>query len=314
MLFISYSRVDVTETKILSGDLASKGVECWLDESNIPMGQAFVAKLGEALQRSDAFLMVDTPLSRRSHWVSREVKTAIRFRREGRSHTLARVYSPPCEGQVGSPWDNSFPLDTVACESLAELLAVRSTPRRVIAANADVSSVSIEGNGLGQPSNWSGRQDELRHLDEWWSEPARGAWIQGLGGNGKSGLVQTWITALGYLGYDEPVKAAVLYVPGREVVKLEDAVGRLKSWQLHAAHEGKLVFLDGYDEASPAADLEVLLQEALRLGCRAIITSRRQVPVPLVDRFRSINLSSMSRDDAPSMLSDFGSVRTVFPR
>ena len=48
MLFISYSRVDVTGTKNLSEALLSKGVECWLDESNIPVGQAFVAQLGEA--------------------------------------------------------------------------------------------------------------------------------------------------------------------------------------------------------------------------------------------------------------------------
>jgi hypothetical protein len=66
MLFISYSRADVTGTKNLSEALLSKGVECWLDESNIPVGQAFVAQLGEALQRSDAFLLVDTPASRRS--------------------------------------------------------------------------------------------------------------------------------------------------------------------------------------------------------------------------------------------------------
>ena len=65
MLFISYSRADVIGAKNLADALLSKGVEFWLDEYNIPVGQAFVAQLGEALQRSDAFLLVDTPASRK---------------------------------------------------------------------------------------------------------------------------------------------------------------------------------------------------------------------------------------------------------
>ena len=283
-----------------------QGVECWLDESNIPVGQAFVSQLGEALQRSDAFLLVDTPASRRSYWVSREVKTAIRYRGEGRYHRLFRVYSPPCEVGVEPVWDASFPLDADAREWPAELLAVGSTPRRATAAGEDVSSVSIEGNGLGQPKNWSGRQDELRKLDEWWFESTRGEWVQGLGGIGKSGLVQTWITALGYLGYEDPVKVTVLHVQGREVVDTADAIGRLTTWQARAAHECKLFFLDGYDEAPPGSNLEVVLQEALRLGSRVVVTSRSQAPSSLLNTFRSINLNSMSRRDATSILSDFG--------
>jgi hypothetical protein len=80
MLFISYSMAYVTETENLSGALLSKGVEFWLDEYNIPVGQAFVAQLGEALRRSDAFRLVDTPASRRFYCISREIKTAIRYR------------------------------------------------------------------------------------------------------------------------------------------------------------------------------------------------------------------------------------------
>jgi hypothetical protein len=78
------------------------------------------------------------------------------------------------------------------------------------------------------------------------------------------------------------------------------------AWQLLAANNCKLFFLDGYDEAPPGADLEVLLQEVLRMGSRVVVTSRSQAPSLFFETFQSINLASMSRRDAASMLSAFG--------
>ncbi len=231
MLFISYSRADVRATKSLAEALLSKSIDSWRDESNIPVGQAFVAELGQALQRSHAFLLLDTPASRRSYWVSREVRTATRYRAEGRYHTLLRIYSAACEDGVESHWDASLPLDTRTCDRMVELLALRSTQRAARGASEDIWSVSIASNGLGQPSNWSGRQDELRKLDDWWFQSHPGAWVQGLGGIGKSGLAQTWITALAYLGYEDRVNATVLYLPGREIVETGHALGKVASWQ-----------------------------------------------------------------------------------
>lgn len=306
MLFVSYSRTDIGETSDFARALSRHGVECWIDESNIPVGQTFVAQLGEALQGSDAFLLVDTPASRSSYWVSREVKTAIRYRGEGRYHKVLRAYASPCEGGIGPNWDASFPLDTHAHERTAEILAGRSTQGEASAPRGPVSGVSIEGNGLGQPSNWTGRQDELRHLDNWWFESTPGAWVQGLGGIGKSGLVQTWITALAYLGYEDPVTASVLHSPGREVVGVADAFDRLATWQTRVGNGCKLFFLDGYDEASSGTDMEALLQEAGRIGSRVIVTSRSEIPSSFLERFRTIDLSSMSRRDATAMLAEFG--------
>jgi hypothetical protein len=40
MIFVSYSRSDVTVTRQLIGALEMMGESCWLDESNIPVGQA----------------------------------------------------------------------------------------------------------------------------------------------------------------------------------------------------------------------------------------------------------------------------------
>ncbi|MFL5383854.1 MAG: TIR domain-containing protein [Longimicrobiaceae bacterium] len=305
-MFISYSRTDIAVAKALVEGLSSKGVECWLDESNIPVGQAFVAQLGEALRKSDAFLLVDTPASRASYWVSREIGASIRYQREGRYQAVLRACAPSCRVGEESHWDASLTLDARAHERIAERVSARARPWEAVPEGRSPEGVSIEGNGLGQPSSWSGRQQELRMLDEWWHGPTRGAWVQGMGGLGKSGLVQTWITALACLGYEEPVTATVLHLAGREVVDTADAIGKLTTWQTRASGECKLFFLDGYDEAPPGTDLKGLLQVALRFGSRIVVTSRGSVPSSFLHEFRSFSLHSLSRRDATAVLAEFG--------
>ena len=306
MLFISYSRNEITGARNLEQTLSSKGVECWRDESNIPVGQAFVAQMGDALRRSDSFLLVDTPASRSSYWVSREVGAAIRYRGSGRYHTLVRIYAPTCECAERSEWEASFPLDAHSVGRITELLAARSAARAATPASGEVSGVSIAGHGLGQPHNWLGRHEDLRHLDQWWFGFVPGAWVQGLGGIGKTGLLQTWISALAYLGYEEPARATVLHVLGREAVETTDAIGRLATWQLRDPRECHLLFLDGYDEGPQGEKLEALVREALRLGTRLVVTSRSPVPTSLLDAFHSIPVHSMQRRDATSLLAEYG--------
>ena len=88
--------------------------------------------------------------------------------------------------------------------------------------------------------------------------------------------------------------------------ELLDAIDKLATWQTRVGHGCKLFFLDGYDEASSRADMGVLLQEAERIGTRIIVTSRSKRPSSLLERFRSIDLSSMSRRDATAVLAEFG--------
>ena len=54
MMFVSYSRSDIAATRALVEALVTDGVECWLDESNIPVGQAFVERSGTALSEADS--------------------------------------------------------------------------------------------------------------------------------------------------------------------------------------------------------------------------------------------------------------------
>lgn len=306
MLFISYSRAEIEATKRIEDELLRRGIECWLDESNIPVGEAFVTQLGDALNQADSFLLLDTPASRDSYWVLREVMTAMRYRCEGRFHTVFRIYSAGSADCIHSKWDAALLLRDDALETSAELISRRSSLVETTPATENIADVLIESGGLGQPSNWMGRQDELRILDEWWFQPSRGAWVHGVGGIGKSGLVQTWIAALAHLGYQDRVKASVLYIAGREITETVSMMRKLAEWHSGAHNRSKLLFVDGYDEATPGTDTETFLQRVLTCKGRVIVTSRVKPPPSLAHFFQDISLDAMSRRDSTSVLAEMG--------
>jgi hypothetical protein len=307
MIFVSYSRSDIADTRSLVESLSTEGLEYWLDEWNIPVGQAFVERLGNALREADGFLLVDTPASRSSYWVSRELQTALRYRREGRYHTALRLYSADCEDTKGTNWDISVPVNEHARDRVAKFLAGRHTARGVSDHDVELGGVSILNNtGLGQPSNWTGRQQELHNLDQWWFGSSPGAWLCGPAGTGKSGLLQTWVTALSCLGYDRPVSASVLYLAGRQMVDVSEAKHALFTWESKAASPRRLLLVEGHDEARSTADLEEVLEQAFRLGARALVTSRSPLPQPLAQYFTNVSLDRMTRRDSVAILSQFG--------
>jgi hypothetical protein len=305
MMFVSYSRSDIIATRAVVEALSMEGIECWFDQSNIPVGQAFVELLGTALRQADSFLLVDTPSSRSSYWVAREMQTSSRYRREGRYHSNVRVYSPDCEQANATTWDASMFLSPSAPTHIAKFLAGRHTARLSPDLGGELGSVSIiNSTGLGQPSNWTGRQDELRALDAWWFGSLPGAWLNGLGGSGKSGLLQTWITALFYFGYGDPVSASVLYLRGSEV-EVTETQCTLNTWEPRVAST-RLLVVDGHDEARSTPDVEKILAQAIHLGARVLVTSRTTVPPPLSMYFISLHLGGMTRRDSVAILNQFG--------
>ena len=232
---------------------------------------------------ADSFLLVDTPASRSSYWVSRESQTASRYRIDGRYRSVLRLYSLGCERTDAASCDASMLFNHQAPDLIARFLAGRRTAQRSPNTDAQVGSVTfLNSSGLGQPSNWTGRQDDLRALDEWWLGSVPGAWIQGLGGSGKSGLIQTWVTALSSLGYREPVSANVLYLRGSEVNDSE-TLRILRTSTLSATSPSVLLILDGHDEAQSTREVEEILAKAIQLGARSVVTSRASIPGPLTN-------------------------------
>lgn len=307
MVFISYSRADINNVRPIVERLRRNGIDCWLDESNIPVGEAFVVQLGEALARADAFILVDTPASRASYWVKRERITAFRLRDERRAFIVARMFSPEL-ADSGEPWNVSVPLTPAGEEGLLNILR-NQMPQSASEKPKQLSSGAGREGDFGQPQNWSGRQEELERLDNWWVGSKAGAWVRGLGGSGKSGLIQTWVTALEYLGYESAQAVGIFFISGREGISSPPSDSSVKDFLRRATRfQRTLIVLDGFDEVTDSVFAEQLLSEALAHGARVLVSSRSAVPEPLLDSFTAIDLDAMSQRDAVAFLAQMGVV------
>jgi hypothetical protein len=305
MVFVSYSRAEINQVRPVVDRLRRNGVECWLDESNIPVGAAFVVRLGEALARANAFLLIDTPASRASYWVKRERTVALRFANERRSFLIARMFSE-VPADLEGPWSISVAFTPAGEEGLLDVF------RNQLGRDTSVTQTVLAHNNVregqfGQPENWVGRHDELDILDEWWAGSVPGAWVRGLGGSGKSGLIQTWVTALEDLGYDRAPPLAVLFLPGRAIESSGQSESPLRSFLKRTIEiQHKLVVLDGFDEASDTRFVEKLLHDALTCGAKVLVSSRQEIPKSLVGSFVAIALNTMSRRESVAFLNQMG--------
>jgi len=307
MMFVSYSRDESELTRELVKNLSLEGIECWFDESNIPVGQAFVEHLGRGLREVDCYLLVDTPASRASYWVTRELQAAFRYRRDGKYHSVFRLYTTKNRYIDTSGWDESLLLDSNAPVQIAKFIADRRIGQPTPDFCDERENVTfLNRSGLGQPKNWSGRQDKLRELDEWWRGYFPAAWLYGSGGGGKSGLLQTWITALSCLGYGEPVSVSVMYLRGSEIDVIE-ARHTLNTWEMNNATPPQLLLVvDGHDEARNTQEVDDFLAHAIRIGARTVVTSRTSIPPQLSRDFTDIQIGNMTRRDSAAMLNEFG--------
>lgn len=84
-VFISYSRQDRKFVRRLAQDLTNQGVEVWLDEWQMAVGQDIKAVLDESIAAYDFFLIVLSESSIASGWVRHEVDMALKKEADGRS-------------------------------------------------------------------------------------------------------------------------------------------------------------------------------------------------------------------------------------
>src|SRR5687768_11973046 len=75
--FISYARADKDLAKALVEHLEARGCDCWLDTSEILVGDDFVRGLQRELARCDGLVFLLTPQSAASSWCQAEVQRAL---------------------------------------------------------------------------------------------------------------------------------------------------------------------------------------------------------------------------------------------
>lgn len=75
--FLSHSSVDKPFIRQLAADLTANGVDVWLDEQRIRVGDSVPEKLAQGLAGSDFFLIAMSEHSAGSAWVQKELNNAL---------------------------------------------------------------------------------------------------------------------------------------------------------------------------------------------------------------------------------------------
>ena len=76
-IFLSHAQSDRRLAKILAKDLSAAGFEVWLDAEEVPPGHNWAREAANALEKSDAMVVIVSPAAARSAWVRREVEFAL---------------------------------------------------------------------------------------------------------------------------------------------------------------------------------------------------------------------------------------------
>lgn len=75
--FISHSSVDKPFIRQLAADLTARGIDVWLDEQRIRVGDSIPEKIAQGLAGSDYFLLAISENSAGSEWVKKELNNAL---------------------------------------------------------------------------------------------------------------------------------------------------------------------------------------------------------------------------------------------
>jgi hypothetical protein len=77
VIFLSHSSHDKPFVRQLAADLTSAGIDVWLDEQRIKLGDSIPEKISQGLASSDFFALVVSKNSAKSEWVSKELNNAL---------------------------------------------------------------------------------------------------------------------------------------------------------------------------------------------------------------------------------------------
>lgn len=77
VVFISHSSKDKPIIRKLATDLKAEGINVWLDEQRILIGDSISEKIGQGLAESDFFIIAISEHSVQSEWVKKELNNAI---------------------------------------------------------------------------------------------------------------------------------------------------------------------------------------------------------------------------------------------
>lgn len=77
IVFLSHSSIDKPFVRQLAADLKAAGIDVWLDEQRIRVGESIPERISQGLAESDFFLLAVSKASIESEWVKKELNGAL---------------------------------------------------------------------------------------------------------------------------------------------------------------------------------------------------------------------------------------------
>jgi len=96
-IFISHSSTDKKFVRTLKDDLNENGIDTWVDEDELDLGDLLIDKLELALEQSSHFLIILSQVSVNSEWVKFELIKALKQKDSGILQKIIPVKYNPCE-------------------------------------------------------------------------------------------------------------------------------------------------------------------------------------------------------------------------
>ena len=96
-VFLSHNSLDKLFARRLASTLEASGVQVWIDEAEILPGDSLLGKIELAIDRVDYLIVVLSPHSVSSEWVTREVRMAMHREIAGKRVVVIPVLYQDCK-------------------------------------------------------------------------------------------------------------------------------------------------------------------------------------------------------------------------
>ncbi len=122
-VFISYAHEDKPLARALAGALQARGVQVWIDEGEMQIGDSLIEKISTAIAGVDYFLALVSEASAESKWCKKELALAVtgELGREGVKVLPVRVGDAPMPASLGDVYHE--PLSSANVDEVASKVA-----------------------------------------------------------------------------------------------------------------------------------------------------------------------------------------------
>lgn len=96
-VFLSHSSKDKFFARKLAETLTENGIDVWIDEAELRVGDSLVGKISAAIEKADYVAAILSPRSVRSSWVQQELRLAMTQEIGGREIKVLPILIESCE-------------------------------------------------------------------------------------------------------------------------------------------------------------------------------------------------------------------------